>query len=211
MPALAKLTPLQRILSQLDLIGFGLFASAMAALLIPLQWGGSVYPWVSVQVTLPLIVGGIIAAIFLTWSYTKGDKALIPFSVLKRREVWCSCLVTLFSRGAMFVHTYYLPLWFQLVQGATPIMSGVYNLPSFITQILISVIAARLVAKFGLFAILSCVGGGLNTLGAGLMTTWLPSTPIGLWIGYQIILGAGRGLIMQMVGSCMLSFRSNRY
>ena len=31
------------------------------------------------------------------------------------------------------------------------------------------------------------------------MTTFTPSTNAGKWIGYQILVGAGRGLALQMV------------
>lgn len=41
----------------------------------------------------------------------------------------------------------------------------------------------------------------LLSIGSGLMSTFSPSTPIGKWIGFQIIYGAGRGLGLQMVCS----------
>lgn len=42
------------------------------------------------------------------------------------------------------------------------------------------------------------IGGAINTIGCGLLTTWSPSTSTGEWIGYQILMGAGRGLAMQV-------------
>ena len=139
-----KLTIFQRTTRNLDLVGFALFTTACIMLIMPLQWGGAAYPWVSAEVTLPLIASFMTFSIFIAWQHTKGDAALIRFSLLKRREVWSSCLVTLFSRGAMFVHVYYLPLWFQLVQQSSPIMSGIDNLPSFISQIVVSIVCGRL-------------------------------------------------------------------
>ncbi|MCJ1400455.1 hypothetical protein MMC11_003660 [Xylographa trunciseda] len=196
--AMQKLGIFQRISRNLDLVGFALFSIACVTLIMPLQWGGAAYPWVSAEVILPLIASFMTFSVFIAWQHTKGDAALIRFSLLKKREVWSSCLVTAFSRGAMFVHVYYLPLWFQLVQQASPIMSGVDNLPSFIAQIVISVVAGRLVSKFGYYTLLSIIGSAINTVGAGLMTTFTPSTSTGMWIGYQIITGFGRGMIMQM-------------
>ena len=38
-------------------------------------------------------------------------------------------------------------------------------------------------------------------VGSGLIATYSPITPLRKWIGYQIILGTGRGMGMQMV-SC---------
>ena len=45
------------------------------------------------------------------------------------------------------------------------------------------------------FGILS---GALVALGSGLTSTWTPTTSTGVWIGYQIILGAGRGIGFQV-------------
>jgi hypothetical protein len=38
------------------------------------------------------------------------------------------------------------------------------------------------------------------TIGNGLVSTFLPTTTVANWIGFQIVLGAGRGLGMQTVG-----------
>jgi hypothetical protein len=38
----------------------------------------------------------------------------------------------------------------------------------------------------------------LTAIGSGLMTTFIPSTSTAKWIGYQIMTGTGRGMVMQM-------------
>jgi hypothetical protein len=38
------------------------------------------------------------------------------------------------------------------------------------------------------------------TVGNGLVSTFKPSTTVANWIGFQIVLGAGRGLGLQTVG-----------
>ena len=40
----------------------------------------------------------------------------------------------------------------------------------------------------------------LTSIGGGLTTTFDLSTPAGDWIGYQILIGTGRGSVLQMVG-----------
>jgi hypothetical protein len=42
-------------------------------------------------------------------------------------------------------------------------------------------------------------GGIVTAIGNGLVSTFTPSTNISVWVGYQIVLGAGRGCGMQMV------------
>jgi hypothetical protein len=48
--------------------------------------------------------------------------------------------------------------------------------------------------------------GALAAVGCGLISTFQPNTSVGRWIGYQILLGAARGIGMQMV-----SWYSNGY
>jgi hypothetical protein len=50
------------------------------------------------------------------------------------------------------------------------------------------------VSPFALF------GSMLVAVGSGLITTFLPHTGSGHWVGYQILAGIGRASVMQMVG-----------
>jgi hypothetical protein len=41
------------------------------------------------------------------------------------------------------------------------------------------------------------LSGVLTIIGAGLISSFTPTTTVGVWIGYQIIMGAGRGMGFQ--------------
>lgn len=45
------------------------------------------------------------------------------------------------------------------------------------------------------------LGSALGAIGTGLLTTFTPSTGASKWIGYQILIGAGRGMVLQMVST----------
>jgi len=138
-------TPLTSIIREkLDLLGFALFAPAAIQFLLALQWGGTRYPWSSATV-IGLFCGAAgTLCVFLAWEYRKGDMAMIPFSIMRRRVVWCSCLVAFFYFGGMLSFIYYLPIYFQAVKGVSPTLSGVYLLPSILSQIVFSVLSGFL-------------------------------------------------------------------
>lgn len=145
-------TPLISVIREkLDLLGFALFAPAAVQFLLALQWGGTTYPWNSATV-IGLFCGAAgTLCVFLAWEYHKGDMAMIPFSIMKRRVVWCSCLAAFFFFGGMLSFTYYLPIYFQAVKGVSPTLSGVYLLPSVLSQILFSVVSGFLgMSYFGI-------------------------------------------------------------
>lgn len=82
----------RKVIPQLDLVGFALFAPASVMLLLALQFGGNDFPWNS-SVIIGLFVGSaIIAVIFGFWEYHVGDKAMIPGSIITQRLAMSSAV-----------------------------------------------------------------------------------------------------------------------
>ena len=122
--------------SKLDLIGFAIFAPSAIQLLLALQYGGVTFPWNSAKIIGLFCGAGGTFIVFLAWDYYKGDAAMIPFSMARKTTVWASCLTYGFFMGQIFCVSYYLPIYFQGVKGATPTLSGVYILPSVLTHVI---------------------------------------------------------------------------
>ncbi|KAF4412777.1 Efflux pump mokI [Colletotrichum fructicola] len=140
-----SLALLRRIIPELDLTGFALFAPTTVMFLIALHWGSTEHGWSS-----PVVIGLFAASsatllIFSIWEWHVGEKSLIPFHLIKRRRVWASAMqsTTLFSLN--YVGVNYVPIYFQAVKGVGPSLSGVYMLPSILTQLLSLVISGALV------------------------------------------------------------------
>lgn len=138
-----KLT-VKTLTEKLDLLGFVVFAPAAVQCLLALEWGGTRYAWSSATI-IGLFCGSAgTLALFLFVEYRKGKAAMIPFFMLRQHIISCSCLVMFFFAGSMFILTYYLPIYFQAVRDATPTMSGVYLLPSILTQIMFAMTSGSL-------------------------------------------------------------------
>ena len=134
-------------LGKLDLFGFAIFAPAAIQLLLALEWGGTRYVWSSVTIRGLFCGAAGTFCVFLAWEYRKGDLAMIPLSMVRRKVVWCSCMVVLFFMGSMIINSYYMPIYFQTIRNATPTMSGVYILPAILSQILFAAISGVLGMK----------------------------------------------------------------
>jgi hypothetical protein len=183
---------------QLDLIGAALFIPAVLMALLALQWGGSAYPWHS-GIIIGLFVGfGGLLAFFAGWEIYKKDDAMIPSSILLTRTVAFSSLIGLFALGGIFVAVYYLPEWFQVIKGASPIRSGVMNIPAFLSQVVGTVLAGGLVTQLGALNAWVWFGGVLMAVGTGLYSTFEVDTSSGHWIAYQVLQGFGFGTVAQM-------------
>ncbi|KAI2643641.1 major facilitator superfamily domain-containing protein [Xylaria nigripes] len=196
-----SLSLFRRVIPQLDIIGFLLFAPAAIMLLLALQLGsGDQHAWNS-SVVIGLFVGaGVAVALFLLWEWKAGEKAIIPFSMIGNRIVWTSTVQYVALVCAVFVGTQYLPIFFQAVLGVGPVLSGVYLLPGIITQLILVIVTGSLIPRVGYYLPFAVLAGIGATLGAGLISTWGPHTTIGMWIGFQIIWGfRGAGVQLAIV------------
>ncbi|KAE8346875.1 hypothetical protein BDV24DRAFT_147046 [Aspergillus arachidicola] len=142
----ARTETVRQKLQQLDLIGCALFVPAIIMVFLGLQWGGNKYSWNSATI-IGLFVGfAATLGLFITREL-RVDQAMIPLSLLRRRSIIVGIIFAFLFMGAFVVPVYYLPEWFQIVKGASPIRSAIMLLPSVSTQIFGSIISGVL-AKY---------------------------------------------------------------
>jgi hypothetical protein len=98
----------------------------------------------------------------------------------------------------IYAHFYYLPYYFQVVQGTDATQSGIRTIPYVASLSLFAIIAGALVQLIGFFAPFFWLGTAIFTIAAGLMTTLQLDSHQGMWIGFQVLAGAGAGTAFQM-------------
>ncbi|KAL3440264.1 major facilitator superfamily domain-containing protein [Aspergillus insuetus] len=203
-----KSQSLRNPLAHLDIPGFTLFAGSVIMLLFALNWGGTSYSWNS-SVIIGLLVGsGAAFIVFVAWEYRVGEEAMIPLSLVRRQIIWASCVNYTFLFGSMMCATYYLPIYFQAVRGASPTMSGVDLLPTIVPTMIFAATCGALVTKIGYYLPFAVASGLVVTTGSALLTTLTPYTATRNWIGFQIISGIGRGMGVQMPLLAVQTFTS---
>ena len=138
-PEQTRKLPFRQALSELprrvDPVGFLLFAPAIIELLLAISWGGANFAWSSPTI-IGLFCGSVATMVaFAMWSRYAGEKALIPRSTMLNPLVVFGSAIIAMQGGSTTVVTYYLPLWFQAIQGVSAVGSGVRLLPSMISMI----------------------------------------------------------------------------
>ncbi|KAJ9148806.1 DHA14-like major facilitator [Coniochaeta hoffmannii] len=182
---------------QLDPFGTAVFMPAIICLLLALQWGGTEYAWDNWRIIFLFVMFGVLISIFLFDQHKQGPRATVPPPIFFKRSVWSASFYS-FSMGSAFMGAvFYLPIWFQAVKGASAVHSGIMNLPMLISVVIMSVIAGGVVTVIGYYSPFMIIGTVLASIGFGLITTFEPDTRAPIWIGYQIIIGAGLGLGFQ--------------
>ena len=92
---------------------------------------------------------------------------------------------------------YYLPIWFQAIEGASAVKSGIYLLPMVLPIVAASIATGQLVSRIGYYTPFMIFGVCLTAIGAGLLTTLEVNTSKGKWVGFQILYGFGLGSCSQ--------------
>ncbi|TQV97135.1 hypothetical protein V2A60_000231 [Cordyceps javanica] len=192
-----KNASLREQLLSFDLEGTFCFIPGIVSLLLALQWGGSRYPWSDGRIIGLFVVFAVLIAAFVAIQVWKGDRATVPPRIFMNRTVWaCSSFVVCLG-AAFFIMVYYLPIWFQSIQGSSAVNSGIKSLPLILGLVILSMISGGFVSALGYYTPFMIASAILMAVGAGLLSTLEIGSGRGAWIGYQCVFGFGVGLGMQ--------------
>ncbi|KAL4897706.1 major facilitator superfamily domain-containing protein [Aspergillus ambiguus] len=186
-------TPLIAGLRAIDWSGTLLIIGGTVMFLFGLEFGGVSYPWASPTV-ICLIVFGLVTwvlAMLNEWKFARYP--VIPLRLLTN---WHNALALLicFCHSFVFISgAYYLPLYFQTVLLASPILSGVYVLPNVLSLSVVSAATGFTMRKIGRYRELIIAGMLFMALGYGLFIDLKPYASWPRIIIYQIIAGIGTG------------------
>ncbi|KAF2725401.1 MFS transporter [Polychaeton citri CBS 116435] len=183
--------------NEMDIFGTVVFLPMIVCLLLALQWGGSTYPWGSWRIILCFVLFGVLLVVFIAIQLWKQDNATVPPRVITQRSVTWSAWFSVMLGSSFFVFVYYLPIWFQAIDGVDAQQSGIDNIPMILSLVVASIVAGVMVTVLGYYTPFMIASSVFMAIGAGLMATFEVNTGSGKWIGYQIIFGIGVGFGMQ--------------
>ncbi|KAF1359528.1 MFS general substrate transporter [Lizonia empirigonia] len=170
-------TPLRKGLKAVDWLGSLTMVSGTIMVLLGLEYGGISHPWGSAIVLCLIIFGVVTIVLFFVIEARLAPYPLMPMSIFSKRSN-VAALGTCFCHAFVFIPgNYYLPLYFQAVLGATPILSGVYLLPTAIALSIFSIFTGITIRKTGQYRPIIWFGMFMMTL----------------IIIYQVIAGIGVG------------------
>ncbi|RAK74905.1 MDR family MFS transporter [Aspergillus fijiensis CBS 313.89] len=191
-------SPILHRLKSLDLIGALLFAPSIIMILLALQWGGTSYAWKSATIIGLFIGGAGLGLVFACWQVYKGDGAMIPPRLMTERTMLFCCLGEFCAMGAVYISIYYLPEWFQVIKGASPIKSGLMYLPLALSDVLSATLTGASLKYLGYPNPYLLLGTALMSIATGLFSTFTLTTSHEHWIPFQVLQGLGAGMTLSM-------------
>ncbi|KAI0887933.1 MFS transporter [Annulohypoxylon maeteangense] len=198
-PATQPGLPWKEQIKQFDLPGTFFLIPSIISLLLALQWGGAQYAWDNGRIIALFVVFGILGIVFWGVEIYQKDRATVPLRILKNKNILGGVWYGVCISGAVFVFSYYLPIWFQAIKGVDATTSGLMNLPSILGLVIFAIIGGGLATALAMFTPLLIVSSAITAVGAGLLSTLKVDSTIGYWFGYQVVLAAGAGIGAQNV------------
>jgi EmrB/QacA subfamily drug resistance transporter len=181
---------------RIDWFGSATLAAGLVPLLIVAEQGSD-WGWASPRAFACYLVGAGGLALFIWIQRRMGEDALLPLRLfLSSTFSVASAQVTIIGM-AMFGGLSVIPLYLQIVKGASPTKSGLLILPLVLGLMSASLVAGRLTARTGHYKRFPVIGSVLMVIGMGLMTQIGASTPLVETDIYMAIFGVGLGLNMQ--------------
>ena len=190
--------PVKRVPHKIDWAGTAFLSVGVTCIILLTTWAGSEYAWGS-----PVIIGtGLVALVTLgifCFIETKASEPIIPLWLFKNRTFTAASAVGFILGFAMFGAIIYLPLYIQIVHGASPTLSGLELLPMIGGMLLTFILSGRLVTRTGRYKVFPIVGTAVLSLGLLSLTQLGPHTPYGEVAVFMFITGLGLGLVMQVL------------
>ncbi|KAL0575837.1 hypothetical protein V5O48_006127 [Marasmius crinis-equi] len=188
---------MRRKLLAIDYLGAFLTLASSTMIILPLVWGGVTFPWGSAVVLAPLFSGIFVVFLFCLWEWKGAKLPIVPMYIFKHSTV-CGVYIVMFVNGFWFFSAlYYLPQYFQVVFGYSPIRAGTFLIPVVISQMVASWVSGMIVSRTGYYRAIVNTGFALLAIASGCMSTVTSRTPKAVLVLYMILSGCGGGMTMQ--------------
>ena len=131
---------------RLDVIGAVLMVGAAVALLLALAWGGSAYAWGSPQILGLFGASAALWALF-AWHLMRAPEPFIPPGMMREPVVGAIVIAGFFAIGTIIGLSIFMPLYMELVVGASASASGVVLIAFMGGATIGSLLAGRLLSR----------------------------------------------------------------
>jgi EmrB/QacA subfamily drug resistance transporter len=188
--------PVERRDHSIDFRGAALLMSGVTAVLLASVWGGSTYPWASIEVLAPLIGGALLCVAFVLWQ-RRAPEPLLPLDLFGDRIFRVGVSAGVLIGAILFGVTVYVPLFVQRVLGGSATEAGLVLMPLALSWVLAAFFSGQVMARTGRYRILPLGGSVLVTVGLILLATAGAGTSELVLAAELVLIGVGMGMSWQ--------------
>jgi len=182
----------------IDYAGTALLAVALSAIVLVSDVSGTLRP-----ITSPSMLGLIAAAVIALFGFVaverRAKEPVLPLRLFANRTFAVTSAVGLIVGFALFGSVTYLPLFLQVVKGASPTGSGLQMLPMMAGMLVTSIASGQLISRSGRYKIFPIIGTFVMAIGLYLLSRMTADTSTTSASFTMLLLGLGLGMVMQVL------------
>lgn len=188
--------PHTRVNHRVDYWGAGALTLALVPLLIVAEQGRE-WGWGSGTSLAMYGIGAVGIVAFLLVERAMGDEALLPLRLFRRSVFSLTNLINFIMGLGMFGMMMSLPLYLQIVKGATPTESGLLTIPMTAGILVASMGSGILISRTGRYKRFPLTGLAVVSVSMFLFAQIGVDTALGVTMLIMGLAGLGLGLCMQ--------------
>jgi len=190
--------PAGRVEHSIDYWGAAFLTAGVTSLVLLTTWAGTQYAWGS-----PEIVGlGIVTLVSLglfVLAESRATEPILPLHLFRKRIFTVASAVGFILGLALFGTITYLPLFLQLVTGASATNSGLLLLPLMAGLLTSSIVSGQVISRSGRYRLFPIAGTALMCAGLLMLSRIDAATTQGAVSLDMVVLGLGLGMVMQVL------------
>jgi EmrB/QacA subfamily drug resistance transporter len=183
---------------KIDYLGAVLMVAATVSILLTVSIYGPEYGWLDSRTIAYFIAGIILVVLFIYWE-SKAQEPILPLELFKNHTFTLTSILGAVIGAGMFGAIVMLPLYLQVVKGASATEAGLKLIPLMLGIVSTSIFSGKAISKSGKYKKFPVMGTTLMTIGILLMVTLTRETPFWQLSIFSILVGAGLGLSMQTI------------
>jgi EmrB/QacA subfamily drug resistance transporter len=183
---------------RIDYLGAALLAAGLSTLVLLTTLGGTSYGWGSPLIVL-LGVATVVLLVVFVLVERRAPEPVLPPRLFGNRVFSVTSAIGLVVGFALFGSVTYLPLFLQVVGGASPTGSGLQILPLMGGLLITSIASGQIISRTGVYKPFPIAGTAVMVIGLLLLSTMSASTGRLEASAFMFVLGLGLGMVMQVL------------
>lgn len=182
----------------IDYLGSALLVAAVSCLLLVTVWGGTEYAWGSATIVGLAAAGVVLVGLFVARE-RRAAEPVLPLRLFGNSIFTVSNIASFLVGLAMFGVIIFVPLFLQVVNGASPTRSGLLLTPLMLGLIVGTVGSGRLITRWGRYKAFPVAGTAIMAVGIWLLSLFDTDTSRLTQSVFMAVVGLGIGLVMQVL------------
>jgi MFS family permease len=190
--------PVQRGRPRIDYLGGALLAAALSSILLLTTWGGQQYAWASAEI-IGLGAVAVTTLIAFVLQERRAAEPILPLRLFRDPVFDVVSVVLFLTTCAFFAAIVFMPIFLQVVNGASATSSGLLLLPLLLAATITTAVVGRVISRTGRYKVFPATGLALMAAGLFLFSRMDASTSRTTAALFMVVFGLGFGMVSQIL------------